>query len=193
MIEVEFIPSEFSRDREQQSTLASTSQENLGLYLAKDDIYSDAAVVLNTGIHEAGFLSKLYGNLLPTLTPAQMDNLIHNMATRYENNLMWYVEILLRSVKPVRRSNFLFIATSFKQQNAKNLAENKLIVEFNKRAERVSRLLGIDFLDVTPILHGAPSSMYRGAVHAEYMYYDLVSEMILNWAGILPHSLGPCT
>ena len=192
-IEVEFVPLEFSRDREQQSTLARTSQENLGLYLAKDGNYSDALVVFNTGIHEAGLLTQLYGNLVPTLTPTQADNLIHSMATYYEANLMWYANILIRSIKPVNRNNFLFLATSFKlQQNAKSLAENKLVVEFNKRARRVCRLLGFDFLDVTPILYGAPNTMYRDGVHAMQMYYDLVAEMILNWAGILPQSLGQC-
>lgn len=58
-ITIEYIPVEFSRDREYQTQLSSTSQETVIQYLRKEN-RQNSWVVMNSGLHDFDFTANVY-------------------------------------------------------------------------------------------------------------------------------------
>ena len=159
---IEYIAVEFARDVSLQSSAYSTTQENVGLYLSKQNV---SYVVYNTGLHDTALKDA--------------------SSKSYERNLIWYSGVLKKFL-PL--ATFLWVDTmpvvKTKQPDKwKGVTHNDIISGYNKVASRIAHDLGHQRISPFGILQ-LPyfSTMTADGVHYSKdggVFYDMLAADIL--------------
>jgi hypothetical protein len=188
---------EYARDVEMQSTRFKNTQDSVIHYL-RNSPDRVSAIVVNTGVHDAFIVSSKLCPDLETraLQPGtSLDELLRPWADLYEGNLRRY---LGRMRKQLPGAPILFLTTAVMRAAGGNRTENRrinaLIRAMNARAARVAGGLGIELVDVQPLLDSERANeLYSDRVHAHAhnsAYYAAVRDLVVLRLGLLAERAG---
>ena len=187
-VSLELLGVEFARDVEMQNALFNSTQESTIHYLV-NSTDRVSVVVVNTGLHDALVVPKLCPDLETRELPpgTSLREFVRPWVDLYEGNLRWYLTLMRQQLPGVP---ILLLTTSLmRASEAKHRRTNAMIRDMNARAAAVAGGLGIESVDVQPLLDsGRANLLYTDNVHAgaqKYAYDSAVRDLVVLRLGLL--------